>query len=211
MILLPKRNARRGFTLVEVFIVISIIGIVAGLVIPNLMPNATQGLKAAAEVVAADLAWVRSLAVTGNTSYKITFDVPDNEYYVEHSGANAAFDQLPVSGFEKPGDTESRRTTCLSALPQVGPSARLAGVYAQAAGGSTTSVSTLEFAGLGETTRADITVVWLSAGQGKARRFVPILVDPVTGLASTGKITNISPALAVVDASGVASLQSGGG
>jgi len=47
-----RRRSQRGFTLVELFIVISLMTIMAGLVIPSFMPDLTQRLESGADVVA---------------------------------------------------------------------------------------------------------------------------------------------------------------
>jgi prepilin-type N-terminal cleavage/methylation domain-containing protein len=188
-----RRRSQRGFTLVELFIVISLMTIMAGLVIPSFMPDLTQRLESGADVVAADLAWSRSLAVTNNSSYRITFNTTASEYSLEHSGTNAALDILPRSSFGRYSDPSNKVTTRLSDLPVVGAAIRLYTVVKRTTAGNETSVATVEFGPLGETTRPESTIIWLTAGSGTTQRFIPLTVDPVTGLVTVGSMTNVAP------------------
>ena len=54
-------------------------------------------------------------------------------------------------------------------------------------------VDDLEFGPLGETTRSSPTTIWLAAGSGPHTRYLPVTVDPVTGLAEVGDFTAKGP------------------
>jgi type II secretory pathway pseudopilin PulG len=179
--------------LVELFIVVSLMAVLAGLVIPSFMPDLTQRLDSTADVVAADLAWARSLAVTNNSTYRVTFNAAAGEYSLEHTGASAALDILPRSAFGRYSDPADVLTTRFKDLPNLGPTARIYTVVKQTASGSETAVTDLEFGPLGGTTRPETTIVWLAAGQGTALRFLPLTIDPVTGLVTIGAMTNVAP------------------
>jgi hypothetical protein len=51
----------------------------------------------------------------------------------------------------------------------------------------------VEFGPLGETVRADATVVWLVAGSGSDRKYITVEVNPVTGLALVGPYSIAGP------------------
>ncbi|MGE5607763.1 MAG: GspH/FimT family pseudopilin [Bacillota bacterium] len=74
-----KRPA--GFTLVEVVLVVTIIGIVAGIAVPR-YANAlhTYRAAAAAQRIAADLALVQAHAKATSSTKTITFNVGSNSY-----------------------------------------------------------------------------------------------------------------------------------
>jgi prepilin-type N-terminal cleavage/methylation domain-containing protein len=199
-----RRRPQCGFTLVELLIVISLMTIMAGLLIPTFNPGMTQRLESAADVVAADLAWVRSLAVSNNSSYRVTFDTAANEYVLVHIGTNTALDTLPVVAFGRYSNAGKKHTTRLEDLPNLGPSVRLYSVIKKTTAGNESTVTNVEFGPLGETTRAESTLVWLSAGSGDALRFVPLTIDPITGLVTIGSMTNIAPG-AVANGSPVSS------
>jgi general secretion pathway protein G len=184
---------RQGFTLVEIFMVIAIMGILAGLVIPSLTPDVNTRLSAAADIVVADLAWARSLAVANNTNYTVTTDTTNNLYYIEHTGANSLFNSLPESPWGDYADATTRRTTRLAKLPGFGPPARLAIAQKTFTSGSPQEVTSVEFGPLGQTTRSETTVIWLAAGLSRAARYLPLTIDPITGLVTIGDITDTSP------------------
>jgi hypothetical protein len=51
----------------------------------------------------------------------------------------------------------------------------------------------VEFGPLGETTQSEPTLVWLASGSGTIRRYIPISVNPVTGVSSIGDLQATSP------------------
>lgn len=188
-----RTGPRCGFTLVEIFIVISLMAIMAGLVIPAMLPDLAQHLDSTAEVVSADLARARSIAVANNSSYRLTFDTTANQYTLEHTGINTALNTLPRSPFGRTTDAATTNITRLNELPQAGPPVRLHVVRKRTAAGVESTVTTVEFGPLGETTRPESTIVWLAAGSGSAQRFISLTVDPVTGLVSVGAMTDVAP------------------
>jgi prepilin-type N-terminal cleavage/methylation domain-containing protein len=174
------RRQSAGFSLIELLLVIAVLAILAGLVLPRSNPSLYDQLRAAAQVLRTDLAYARSLAVTNNSSYRITFDATGNRYVLEHSGSKAALDPLPDSPFRDPDDPATQHVVELERLPHVGPGVRI--VTAASSGTVTQRVTDVEFGPLGETTRSSPTVVWLAAGQGADTRYLWLTINPVTGL-----------------------------
>lgn len=182
--MLRHRQEPTGFTLIELLLVVAVMGILAGLVLPGSDPGLHDQLRSAAQVMAADLAYGRSLAVTYNSHYRFTFETNHNRYVLEHSGDDPALDTLPPWPFRSPEDPPDRQVVDLGQLPHVGPAVRIAGVGLR--GNRWEPVAELEFGPLGETTRSRETVIWLAAGSGPATRYVRLRVNPVTGLATVG-------------------------
>ena len=76
------RNGNRGFTLVEVMIVIAIIGVMVGLVTPSLL-GAIPGMRAsgAAREILFDLRLARTLAIEKGVRAVVEFDAPSSTHY----------------------------------------------------------------------------------------------------------------------------------
>ena len=170
---------------------IVILAVLAALLLPQLGAEIPDQLQAGAEIVAADVEYVRSLAVINNSRYRLTFDPDAGRYYFEHTGSNTLLEVLPNSPFRNPDDPPDRQSTDLTALPIAQPSIRLVVVVAD--GASPSAVTDLEFNELGATLRSVNTVLWLACGGGDQERFIPIFVNAVTGLVELGEITTELP------------------
>jgi general secretion pathway protein G len=92
----PASLTRRAFTLVEMLLVITIIGILAALVVPKMMGRSEQARQAAAR---ADLASVK----TALDAFEI-----DNGYYPRNLG----------DLIQQPGDAKNWRGPYLDKIPQ---------------------------------------------------------------------------------------------
>ena len=181
-----------GFSLLELLIVITIMSIMAGLIAVNSTTNTGDQLQGTAEIVAGEIAYARSLAVTNNDKYLLTFDAVNSQFALTHSGTNAALGTLPTTAFRSPQDTATQHVVAFEALPNLGTAVHLLGVLTMSSLPAT--ATTLEFGPLGETTSADPTVVWLTAGSGDNARYLAITVNPVTGLTSIGTLQGNRPA-----------------
>ncbi len=69
---------RPGFTLVEVLVVLTIIGIAGMVVVPRMLAAGTLGVQAAARSVISDLQFAQSDAIAKQTSRRVVFDVANN-------------------------------------------------------------------------------------------------------------------------------------
>lgn len=70
-----------GFTLIELLIVIVIIGIAATIAVPLISSAASMQIRAAGGIVAADLEYAKSMAITTGQRHSVVFD-PANERYL---------------------------------------------------------------------------------------------------------------------------------
>jgi len=172
-------------------IVLAILGIVTGAVLTQLQSTVNDQLDAAAQVVVSDLNYVRNLAVTNNSKYRVTFFPDTSQYYFEHSGTNSLLDTLPDSPHGIEATSPTRQTTEINFVSLNTASVHVAAVHALAP--SPVNVVNLEFGPLGETTRLQQTTIWLAAGQGTATRYVSLHVNPVTGNTAIGDQTVQAP------------------
>ena len=175
-----QRQRSSAYTLIEVLIVISLVGILAATVLPSVNPTVREELYAAADVIEADLAWARTLAVTNNSTYLVTFHPSSDFYEITHSGPRGSLHVLPVTPFTSAASTPTKYVVQLTALPEVAQAIDL--VDAQTLGSAVQSVTTLEFNSLGATSATADTKIWIAAGTGRERRYLAVRVNHVTGL-----------------------------
>jgi prepilin-type N-terminal cleavage/methylation domain-containing protein len=187
-----RSRQRAALTLVEMLIVITLVGILSALVLPSAMPSIHDELVAGAQIVAADLAYGRSLAVLNNDSYQYLFDVTHNQYTLQYAGTNPTLAALPPSPFQSPQDPATQYIVRLSQWPRLSVPVTIYDVQQLAP--QPIEATSVTFGPLGGTTQAQPIVIWLAAGVGAARRFISVSLNPTTGLATTGSFQATTPA-----------------
>ncbi len=84
-----KRVLRRkkvlcgAFTLAELIIVVVIISIAALLAVPMISSAADSQVRSAANMIAADLEYAKSMAISRQEDYSVVFDVGSNSYEIQ--------------------------------------------------------------------------------------------------------------------------------
>lgn len=78
-----RMAARRGFTLIEMLIVVVIIAIAAAIAVPMMSSASSMQVRAAASMVAADLEYAKSMAISRGQSYSVVFDEANETYQIE--------------------------------------------------------------------------------------------------------------------------------
>ncbi len=78
---------RHGFTMIEMVVVMAILAIAAAIVVPMMSSAGTMQLRAAVNMVAADLEYAKSMSISRGQRYSVVFD-KNNETYriVDDSG-----------------------------------------------------------------------------------------------------------------------------
>jgi prepilin-type N-terminal cleavage/methylation domain-containing protein len=82
------RGRIRGFTLVELLIVVAIISIAALTAIPMMSSAASMQIRSAANMLAADLEYAKSMAISRAQNYSVVFDVGAESYQIEDQYGN---------------------------------------------------------------------------------------------------------------------------
>jgi len=76
------RGCEGGFTLIELLIVIVILSIAAAIVVPMASSAASMQLRSAANMVAADLEYAKSLALGTGQRHSVVFDAANERYWI---------------------------------------------------------------------------------------------------------------------------------
>ncbi|NLS94380.1 MAG: prepilin-type N-terminal cleavage/methylation domain-containing protein [Planctomycetaceae bacterium] len=180
-----SRPQRAAMTLIEVLLVVALMAILAGLAIPSASPSLVEQLRSSASIVAADLDYARSLAVTYGSDFRVVFNTEEGQYEIEHAGTNPALEDVVRNPFDGETAAAGRYLVVLAELPNLGPEVRLAALSTiDADGQPQEDVSDVAFGPLGETSRTQDTRIWLAAGSGPAMRTITVRVNSVTGLAT---------------------------
>ena len=88
------RRKGGGFTIVEVVIVVVIIGIAALIAVPMMSSAASLQIRSAANMIAADIEYARSMAISRGQNYKVVFDKDADSYKIVDQSDNVI--QHPV-------------------------------------------------------------------------------------------------------------------
>jgi prepilin-type N-terminal cleavage/methylation domain-containing protein len=190
----PSRRlaGRFAFSLIELLIVVAILGILIAVAAPYLSTNVPQQLQMAADSVAGDISYARGLAVANNSTYRITFNIGTNSYVMQHTGATAALNKLPPSPFHTFSADKTEQIAELARLSMLAGSVKIAAVKKNPA--SPSDVTDLEFGPLGGTTRTEATQVWLCSTSTGTRMYIPVTVNPTTGIVDVGEVQTAQPA-----------------
>jgi prepilin-type N-terminal cleavage/methylation domain-containing protein len=73
----------RGFTLVEVIIVVVILSIAAMMAIPMMSSAGSVQIRSAADAIAADLEYAKSMAISRQQKYSVVFDIDNESYWIQ--------------------------------------------------------------------------------------------------------------------------------
>jgi prepilin-type N-terminal cleavage/methylation domain-containing protein len=76
-----------GFTLIEIVVVLTILVIAAVLALPMLGSAADMQLRSAANIIAADIEYAKSLAITRQENFSVVFNAASDSYEVQDQNA----------------------------------------------------------------------------------------------------------------------------
>lgn len=173
---------RRGFTLYEMVITLTILGTLAAIVVPSMAPADTERLEAVARIVASDLGYARNLAIQYNTNWSLQFDLTNNSYDLVFSGTGTQpyFPQNSRAYGDGPTTLYRVNVASLGASTAGSNGVKLAGAALKT---SQQNVTNIVFGPLGGTgpSRSEDTVVWLTTGAGSSTKYVRLTISWITG------------------------------
>jgi prepilin-type N-terminal cleavage/methylation domain-containing protein len=79
-----KKEAK-AFTLVEVIMVVIIVGIIAAIAVPMYSSAASVQLSSAATMIASDLEYAKSMAISTGKTYQVVFDTAAEGYSIKNA------------------------------------------------------------------------------------------------------------------------------
>lgn len=88
------RDSHSGFTLVEIIIVVVILSIVALTAVPMMSSAASIQIRSAVNMIAADIEYARSMAISKGQYYSVRFDKDADSYQIEDQSSTVI--QHPV-------------------------------------------------------------------------------------------------------------------
>jgi len=184
----PSRRPLRGFTLVEVMMVVVIMSLVAGFMLISTQSLGPQILEETSSVMAADLMLARDTAFTYGTEFTVSFDITGNTYTVSHTGSG----QTPP--FERPlgNGTMGNFTISVDGIHPGGNSLARVTIYRVRTTSTNQDVTNVVFNSLGNTgpSRTEDTCIWLSQGTGAETRYQKITINWMTGQIWTSQISS---------------------
>ncbi|NMC21507.1 MAG: hypothetical protein GYA33_13930 [Thermogutta sp.] len=168
-----------------------ILAVILAVAWPSFQPSRHEQLRAAAEIVAAELWQARDYAITFNSRYRVVFDVPGNRLYWKHSGDNPALDVLPEDAVLGGSDDPKIRILDLGERSAVIGRVRLVGAADFDA--SAKPAEFVEFGPTGSLQAARQATIWLTDGAQPSPRYVSIIIDGVTGSVQVGPVDAMGP------------------
>jgi len=85
---MPAMRKRQGFTVIEILIVMVIIAIAAAMVIPLASSGASMQIRSAANTIAADLEYAKSMAISRGQNFSVAFDNTTESYSIKNQDGN---------------------------------------------------------------------------------------------------------------------------
>lgn len=82
----PARTTSRNvkaYTLIEVLVTVTIMGLAAAIIVPNMMRGGTLGVQAGARMIIADLLFTQNEAMAQQSTRRVVFAPTSNSYRVE--------------------------------------------------------------------------------------------------------------------------------
>ena len=191
------RRASRGFSLIEVLVVVAILAALAGMAVTLTEPSPSARLQMTADMLAADLERAQELALSRGSPHRVTFEGAENRFVLKHVGTNSAFHDLPKYAQTRQQEALTQATYAFSERSGYGKYVSIAAfepaaLYLQ-------DEFPVQFASDGSLTDGRTATVWLASFDDGKTSYLPVRIYAVTGVVSIGTTTaTLPPAAALV-------------
>jgi len=88
-----------GFTFIEILIVIVLIGITAMIAVPMISSSASMQIYSAANMIAADLEYAKSMAISRGQNFSVVFEKENDSYSIKQEGSEEPIQHPVKKGF----------------------------------------------------------------------------------------------------------------
>jgi prepilin-type N-terminal cleavage/methylation domain-containing protein len=89
------RRSRRGFSLIEILIVVIVLGIAASIIIPQVSGSGSLNASAAARTVLSDLLYAQARAISTGQPHYVSFDTDNQQYSIYALSSSAVWTLIP--------------------------------------------------------------------------------------------------------------------
>ena len=159
--IMKKYRQKNGFTLIELLVVVVILAIAAAMAVPMFSGSAQMQVASAANMVAADLEYAKSMAISHQQQYGIVFNPASNKYdVVDQNGVIKH--PVKIDNYTVNFSTDSRLKSVVLTSTNFGDQ-----IYFNYLGTPCTNAAGTTLNSQGE--------IWLQGGETK------IIIEPTTG------------------------------
>lgn len=192
------RHVSRGFSLIEVLVVVAILAALAGMAVTFTEPSPAARLHLTADMLAADLERVQELALSRGSAHRATFEGAERRFILKHVGAATAFHVLPKYVRTRSGEDPTQATYAFEDRSAYGKFVRIAGF--EPANLYVEDEFPIQFASDGSLADGRTATIWLKATDNGRTTFLPVRIYAVTGVVSVGTpVDTLPPAAAEVE------------
>ena len=106
-----RKTHRRAFTLVEILVVVTIIGMIGAIVVPHVLQAGTMQVQAAGRIVIADILFAQNDAVAQQRTRRVVFEPSLNRYRLTDIDGNLlTATWMPGQQYEQDFNADKRFT-----------------------------------------------------------------------------------------------------
>lgn len=191
------RRRSRGFSLIEILVVVAIFAALAGMAVTLSEPSPSARLQLTADMLAADLERVQELALSRGSPHRVTFDGAERRFVVKHVGTSGTFDNLPKYVQTRPSEVRTQATYAFEERSAYGKYVTIAAF--EPANLYVADKFPVQFAADGSLADGRTATIWLKSIDNGKTTFLPVRIYAVTGVVSVGTtVDTLPPAAAVV-------------